>query len=61
MENITTTMHNCFAGDKGELCDNSDVKKKIETLDRENNVLSQKLSTLEKAFDNSITKINETR
>lgn len=37
-----------------------DVIRKVEVLERENKVLSQRLSTLEQAFDGFISKINET-
>jgi len=47
-------------GDKGEPGNSCDVIEKIETLDRENKMLNQQLSTLQQAHDDLVTKINGT-
>jgi len=58
--NNTLTTTN-LKGEKGEPGANCDVINKIETLDRENKMLSQQVSTLTETVDHLTKKFNETR
>ena len=49
-----------FVGEKGEPGANCDVIDKIETIDRENKMLSQQVSTLTETVEHLVERFNET-
>ena len=49
------------SGDKGEPGADCDVIDKVDQINKENKILKEKVSTLERTVDGIVTKLNETR